>query len=185
MSVQAKRWTREEYDRMVELGLLAPDSHVQLIEGEILEMPPQGAPHSAIIGVVHETLRAIFEGTPFHVRSQMPLVISDDSEPEPDLAVVRGQVRDYMRAHPIAADVILAVEIAGSTIGLDRRRKTKIYAQAGIPEYWIVALQEQILEVFTGPGAAGYERRAVLRRGGSVSPTAKPDAKIGVASLLP
>jgi Uma2 family endonuclease len=185
MSVQAKRWTRAEYERMVELGLLAPDSHVQLIDGEILEMPPQGAPHSATIGVIYEALRTIFKEKPFHVRSQMPLLVSDYSEPEPDLAVVRGQIRDYMRAHPAATDVVLAVEIAGSTIDLDRRRKAKIYAQAGIPEYWIVAIQERVLEVFTGPGAAGYERRVTLQAGDTVSPTAKPDTQIAVASLLP
>jgi Uma2 family endonuclease len=139
MSVQAKRWTREEYERMVELGLLAPDSHVQLIDGEILQMALPGAPHSTAVGHVQDA----------------------------------------------ASDVVLAVEVSDTSIELDRRRKARLYARAGIPEYWVVALEERIIEVFTGPGAAGYERRVALRPGDTASPAVKPDAKIDVASLLP
>lgn len=185
MSVQAKRWTRKEYDRMVELGLLAPDSHVQLIEGEILEMPPQGAPHAGTIIVIRDALQAIFREPGFHVRCQMPLAIDQHSEPEPDLTVVRGRARDYMHKHPAAADAVLAVEIAGTTIDLDRDRKSNLYAHAGIQEYWIVTLQDRVLEVFTSPGPAGYGRRTTVRAGDTVSPLAKTDAKIDVASLLP
>lgn len=185
MSVQAKRWTREEYDRMVDLGLLAPDSHVQLIEGEILEMAPPGAPHSTAVGLVQDALEAAFAGANFQVRVQQPVRIGTDSEPEPDVAVVKGRRLDYLEIHPGADDVALAVEVADTSIDLDRRRKARLYARAGIPEYWIVALPERILEVFTGPGAAGYERHVVLQPGDAVIPTAKADVKIDVASLLP
>lgn len=185
MSVQAKRWTREEYDRMVELGLLAPDSHVQLIEGEILEMAPPGAPHSTAVGLVQDILHATFEGTALHVRGQQPVRIGPDSEPEPDIAVVKGRRLDYLKIHPAAEDVVLVIEVADTSIDLDRRRKARLYGRAGIPEYWIVALPERILEVFTDPGAAGYAQRTVLRPGDAVGPIAKPDAKIDVAALLP
>ena len=184
MSVQAKRWTRAEYERMAELGLLAPDSHVQLIEGEILQMAPPGAPHSTAVGLVQDILHATFQGTAFHVRGQQPIRIGDHSEPEPDVAVVKGRRSDYRAAHPTAADTVLAVEVADTSIELDRRRKARLYARAGIPEYWVVALQERILEVFTGPSAAGYERHVALQPGDTVSPTARPDAKIDVASIL-
>ncbi|MHB8733659.1 MAG: Uma2 family endonuclease [bacterium] len=185
MSVQTKRWTRAEYERMVELGLLAPDSHVQLIDGEILQMAPPGAPHSTAVGHVQDALHAIFQGTAFHVRVQQPILIGDHSVPEPDVAVVKGQRSDYHDTHPAASDVVLAVEVSDTSIELDRRRKARLYSRAGIPEYWIVEIQACILEVFTGPGAAGYERRVALPPGDTVSPTAKPDAKINVASLLP
>ena len=185
MSVQAKRWTREEYDRMVEVGLLAPDSHVQLIEGEILQMAPPGAPHSTAVGLVQDVLEAVFAGTNFQVRVQQPVRIGGDSEPEPDVAIVKGRRLDYLEMHPAAADVALVVEVADTSIDLDRRRKMRLYSAAGIREYWIVALQERILEVFTGPSAAGYEQRTVLQPGDTVSPVAKRDVKIEVASLLP
>ena len=185
MSVQAKRWTREEYDRMVEVGLLAPDSHVQLIEGEILQMAPPGAPHSTAVGLVQDVLEAVFAGTNSQVRVQQPVRIGADSEPEPDVAIVKGRRLDYLEMHPAASDVALVVEVADTSIGLDRRRKARLYARAGIPEYWIVALPERILEVFTGPSPAGYAQRTVLQSGDTVSPVAKRDAKIEVASLLP
>jgi Uma2 family endonuclease len=185
MSVQAKRWTRAEYERMVELGLLVPDSHVQLIGGEILEMAPPGAPHSTAVGHVQDALHAIFQGTAFHVRVQQPILIGDHSVPEPDVAVVKGQRSDYRDAHPAASDVVLAVEVSDTSIELDRRRKARLYSRAGIPEYWVVEIQACIVEVFTRPDAAGYERRVTLHAGDTVSPTAKPDAQIAVASLLP
>ncbi|MHB8733393.1 MAG: Uma2 family endonuclease [bacterium] len=185
MSVQAKRWTRAEYERMVELGFFAPDSHVQLIEGEILQMAPPGAPHSTAVGLVHDALHTIFQGTAFHVRVQQPILIGDHSVPEPDVAVVKGQRSDYRDTHPAASGVALAVEVSDTSIELDRRRKARLYARAGIPEYWVVAIQERVLEIFTGLGAAGYERRVALQPGDAASPTARLDAKIDVASLLP
>jgi Uma2 family endonuclease len=185
MSVQAKRWTREEYDRLVELGVLAPDSHVQLIEGEILQMTPPVAPHSTAVGLVQDALEVAFGGAAFHVRVQQPVRIGTDSEPEPDIAVVNGRRLDYLQVHPAAADVALVVEVADTSIDLDRRRKARLYGRAGIPEYWIVALPERILEVFTGAGTAGYEQHTAFQPGDTVNPVAKPGAKIDVASLLP
>lgn len=146
---------------------------------------PPGAPHATAVGLVQDILHAAFQGTAFHVRAQQPIRIGDDSEPEPDVAVVRGRRLDYRDAHPAAADVVLAVEVADTSIDLDRRRKARLYARAGIPEYWIIAPPERILEVCTNPGPAGYERRAVLRPGDTAGPLARPEARIEVASLLP
>ena len=185
ISVQAKRWTREEFERLAELGLLAPDSHVQLIGGEIFEMPPPGAPHSTAVGLVLEALRAAFQETACHIRVQQPVLIGSHSEPEPDVTVVRGGILNYRETHPAALDVALVVEVADSSIDLDRRRKVRLYGRAGIPEYWIIVLLEKVVEVFTDPGPAGYRQRAVLRQGDTVRPIAKPDAAIQVTSLLP
>lgn len=185
MSVQTKRWTRAEYERMAELGLLAPESHTQLIEGEIFEMAPPGAPHSTAVGLVSDNLRAAFQGTAFHIRVQQPVLIGSDSEPEPDVTVVRGRILDYRKTHPATSDVALVVEVADSSIDLDRRRKARLYGRAGIPEYWIVVLPEKVVEVFAEPGPGGYRQRRMLRQGDTLRPVVKPDAAIQVTSLLP
>jgi Uma2 family endonuclease len=173
---------------MVVAGLLHEDEHVQLIEGEILEMTPQYPPHATAVQLVTHSLTQAF-GRGYAIRPQLPLALSDDSEPEPDVAVVSGGVRDFMHEHPTTATLV--VEVADSSLAFDRRRKARIYAAAGIPEYWIVNLAERALEVYRAPGAvAGAERfayaeHATLDAGGRVSPIARPGASIAVADLLP
>src|ERR1700680_355083 len=119
-AVPLKRWTREEYDRLIGAGILSPEERVELLEGEIVRMWPQNPAHALAIRNTEETLRAIFR-TGFDVRVQMPFVGGGDSEPEPDVAVVRGHRRDYFQAHPATA--VLVVEVADSTLDYDRRRK--------------------------------------------------------------
>jgi Uma2 family endonuclease len=118
----------------------------------------------------------------------MPLALSDDSEPEPDLAVVAGDARVYMKEHPTTA--LLVVEVADSSLAFDRQRKGRIYAAAAIPEYWIVNLAERVLEVYRMPAVAGsggfeYTQRTTLDDRSRVSPLARPDTSIAVANLLP
>lgn len=171
---------------MVAAGLLHEDEHVQLIEGEILQMTPQYPPHAATIQLLDRMLRPVF-GVDADVRAQLPLALSDDSEPEPDLAVVAGRARDYVREHPTTA--LLVVEVADSSLAFDRRRKGRIYAAAAIQEYWIVNLADRVLEVYRAPaaGAGGfdYTERTTIDDRGRVSPLARPDASITVADLLP
>lgn len=183
MSVQAKRWTREEYDRMVALGVLTPESRVQLIDGEILEMTPQGARHATAIRLVERALRRVFGEDAFDVRGQLPLALGPHSEPEPDIAVVQGSLADYRDRHPESA--VLVVEVADESLHLDRNKKVPLYASAGIPEYWILNLEERILEVYRGPEAGGYREHLRLRQGESVTPPARPEARIEVGTLLP
>jgi Uma2 family endonuclease len=137
---------------MVAVGLLHEDEHVQLIEGEILEITPQYPPHAATIQLLTRVLMQVF-GPDAGVRPQLPLALSDDSEPEPDLAVVAGDARSYLKVHPTTA--LLLVEVADSSLAFDRRRKGRIYAAAAIPEYWIVNLAERALEVHRRPQGAG------------------------------
>lgn len=187
MSVQLKRWTREEYDRLVALGALGPDDRVQLIEGEIVEMAPQGPGHFAAVYLVEQALRRIFSGE-YMVRVQGPLALGEHSEPEPDVAVVAGGPRDYLGEHPTTA--LLVVEVSDSTLVFDQTRKAPIYAAAGIPEYWIVNLQDGSLEVLRDPVPADGGRpayRTILRLGPAEhgAPLARPDYSVAVADLLP
>ncbi|MGH7233770.1 MAG: Uma2 family endonuclease [Nitrospiraceae bacterium] len=186
-TVQTRRWTRHEYDRMVELGLLRPDERVELLEGEIITVTPQNSPHSASIGLAHEALLRVF-GADYWIRIQLPLVIDPDSEPEPDLAVVKGTPRDYVKAHPHTA--VLVVEVADTSLSLDRERKLPMYARAGIPEYWIINLTERCLEVYRDPivssdQLACYNVSLRFVSADSVSPFAQPDRSIRVVDLLP
>lgn len=177
-----RRWTRDEYYRMAEAGILRPEDRVELIDGEILTMAPQKSPHATAMQLAQEALREAF-GAGFVVRPQLPLVLDELNEPEPDLAVVRGEPRDYRDAHPTTA--LLVVEVAESSLGFDRGVKSRLYAHAGIPEYWIVDLAGGALEVLRSPAGGEYRERRVLHHGASIAPLARPDTPIAVADLLP
>src|SRR5262249_43192216 len=129
--IELRRWTRAEYDRMVEAGILSEEDKVELIDGEILKKMPQGTPHATGIVLAQETLRPSF-GSGHVVRVQLPLAPDDFSEPEPDLAVMRGSARDYDGIHPETA--VLVVEVAETSLAFDRGRKASLYARAQIPE---------------------------------------------------
>lgn len=186
-AVQIKRRTRREYDRMAEAGILDPDERVQLIAGEIVAMAPRNSPHSASIGLVEAALRQIF-GPAHWIRIQSPIIVDPDSEPEPDLAVVAGSPREYVKEHPRTA--LLVVEVADTTLSLDRDRKRAIYARAGIPEYWIVNLADRCLEVYRDPMSpagqpASYRSSQKLGPSDRLAPLAVAGTTVGVADLLP
>jgi Uma2 family endonuclease len=184
MSVRTKLWTREEYDRLVALGAFPPDAHVQLIEGEIVEMTPQGAAHAAAIRMIEEALRSAFP-VGYDVRVQLPLALLPDSEPEPDVAVVSGSFRDYLTHHPEAA--VLVVEVADESLAHDRARKATVYARGRVPEYWILNLADRQLEVSRDPdpGNGSYRTAHIIRDGDEAAPLAAPAARIPVNALLP
>jgi Uma2 family endonuclease len=180
-----RRFSREEYWRMAEAGIFSPDERVELVDGEILrKVTPQGIRHARGIRAVNEALRAAFPSG-YDVRAQLPMVLDPYSEPEPDLSVVRGSWRDYQE-HPTTA--VLVVEIADSTIRTDRLLKARVYARAGIPEYWILNLQDRVLEVCRGPEQVGTEWRyhtfEHLGPDGSVAPLEAPASIVRVADLL-
>jgi Uma2 family endonuclease len=180
--VDDRRWTREEYERRVEEGFFQPGERLELVDGILYEMTPQSSFHAAGVRGSQEALRPIFsEG--YDIRSQLPLALGFDSEPEPDVAVVLGSWRDYSRSHPTSA--ILIVEVADSSLLHDRKRKASLYARAEIAEYWLMNLVRWCLEVYREPKDGVYTSRTVLREGDSVSPLSRPDAAILVASLLP
>jgi Uma2 family endonuclease len=183
------RWTREEYYKLGAAGLLLPEARVELIEGEILQMPPQGPAHSTGTRTAQESLRNAF-GRGFDVRPQLPLSLGQASDPEPDLAVVPGNPLDYLDGHPSTA--LLVVEVSDDTLAFDRREKASLYARAGLQDYWIVNLPEAVVEVYRDPrpqaeSPYGYGYTQVTRHapGDTLTPLAAPQAKIPVENLLP
>jgi Uma2 family endonuclease len=186
---RTKRWSRLEYERLVDLGAFQPGDRVELVAGELLVREPQGSPHATGIRAVEEALRSAL-GPGWEVRTQMPVALDDESEPEPDVIVVPGSYRDYSHAHP--SRPALLVEVAESSLAYDRDDKGSLYARARVPEYWIVNLEERVLEVYreSGPdvGAAhGWSYCATQRLGPEdcVTPLVAPSARIRIADLLP
>ena len=176
------RWSRDAYDRAVEAGVFGPDDRIELIDGQLLAVTPQGSRHAALVNQAGEVLRDAFGGG-YSVRTQCPLAVGDDSEPEPDLAVVRGRPLDYLAAHPTTA--ILVVEVSDETLRRDRTVKQRLYARHGLPEYWILAVPDACLEVHREPAATGYRSVTTLRAGDRIAPLARPGVEVAVADLLP
>lgn len=167
---------------MVETGLLSEDAPYELIEGELIEMSPQGTRHSVAGELVAQRLIATApEGT--HVRAQRPLDCGDESVPEPDVALVLGAMRDFIARHPRADEVLLVVEVSMTTQDVDHR-KAAIYARAGAPVYWLLDLQNRRLEVHAEPHPDGYHLVRILEDDDAVEvPGAKE--RWPVRELLP
>jgi Uma2 family endonuclease len=187
-AVRTRRWTRVEYDSLIETGFLGPSDKIELLGGQLCVSEPQNSPHARAISLGLETLqKALAPG--WHVRVQLPIALDDESEPEPDLAVVSGGPRDYAD-HP--SRPALVVEVADSSLALDREHKGSLYARARLPEYWIVNLVDRVLEVHREPGPDagaqyGWAYRVLLTLGPDehVTPLAAPSARILVADFLP
>jgi Uma2 family endonuclease len=185
---QVHRWTRHEYHRLAELGFFE-GRRVELIEGQVIDMAAMKSPHAVAIDLVDAALTAVF-GSGYYIRQQKPFVVSDISEPEPDVAVVQGSIRDYTEAHP--AEAALLVEIADTSVSYDRTFKGSLYAKAGVAEYWIVNLVKRQLEVYRQPVAddqAAYEWKyaevSTYQAGQSVAPLNAADQWVAVVDLLP
>jgi Uma2 family endonuclease len=188
-SPRIKRWTRLEYERLVNLGAFLPGDRLELVGGALLVREPQGGPHFTAVGLVEDALRVAF-GPGWTVRAQGPIALDDDSEPEPDNAVVSGSRRDHVRAHP--SRPVLIVEVADWTLRFDRNTKASLYARAGIADYWIVNLVDHVLEVRRDPGPAPkaryghrYATTIMLRGEERVTSLSAPHAAVLVADLLP
>ncbi len=182
MGIRTKLWTREEYDRLVAAGAFHPMARLQLVQGEIVEMAPQSAKHATAVQRLQKALETVF-GAGHNVRPQLPLALSDESEPEPDVAVVEGSLEDFRHQHPTRA--ILIVEIADSTLSFDKKRKHAMYAAAGVPEYWILNLVDGVLEIYRAPRESTYSATHRLGPDDRVSPLAAPGRHLRVADLLP
>ncbi len=185
---RARRFNKGEYYRLGELGFFQ-GQRVELIEGRLMVLSPQGPTHSAIVDQVARALESIF-GPGHWVRRQYPLDLGQTTEPEPDVSVVQGTLQQFMNNHPTSA--VLLVEVSDTTLSYDRRRKGSLYARAGIDDYWIVNLRRRRLEVYrapipdaTRPHGHRYSSRTDLLPPAFVSPLALPAASVGVAALLP
>jgi hypothetical protein len=179
-----RRFTRKEYYRMAEVGILKPTERVELIRGEIIEMSPIGPRHSAFVDNLTQLLITRLAGRA-RVSVQNPLVLSDDTEPEPDLKVLRHRATvPYKEREAYAEDVVLLVEVAETSLAYDRSTKLRLYAEAGIPEYWVVDCVAESIEVYRSPGAHGYEQVSRVAGAASVSPRAFPELSLTLAEIF-
>jgi len=185
---QLHLWNRYEYYLMAEMGMFTR-KHVELIEGQVIEMSPQGTQHITSVTLVGDLFRRVFVSG-FFVRIQGPLNLGEHSEPEPDVAVVSGSIRDYNQAHPTTA--VLVVEISDTSLNYDRTHKARLYAKAGIAEYWIVNLISRQLEVYRDiisdeAQLFGFGYRSIMffTETDFVTPLVMPNVSIAVADLLP
>lgn len=175
------RFNRVQYERMTEAGVFGPEDRLELLDGEIIDRAPQKSRHATAVTLVAEVLRTLF-GPGATVRVQLPFCLDDNSEPEPDVAVVPGNPRDYRDAHPSRARLIC--EVSDTTLAYDRGRKLAAYARAGIPEYWILDLTAETLEVCRKPEHSGYAQRWNVAAEGRISAEGSAQ-NILVKDLLP
>lgn len=187
--VRTRRWTRVEYERLIERGMLDEDEPIELLDGLLLVKEPQDTPHAMAIGLVAEVLRTAF-GPGWWVRERLPIALDDRSEPEPDVSVAAGSPRDYHDTHPTRPALI--VEVALSGLRVARGRKRAAYARAGLADYWILNLVDRVLEVHREPRRRNdvrprwtYATTVALDAGAVVTPLAAPAARIRVGDLLP
>ena len=187
--VRTRRWTRAEYDRLIDIGLFLPGEPLELLGGELVVSEPQGSAHYTAIGLVEDALRAAL-GPGWLVRSQGPIELDDESEPEPDIAVMRGDRRSYSHRHPSRPALVL--EVAKSSLAFDREHKGSLYARARLDDYWIVNLVDRVVEIYrrpvpdtSAPFGSRYASKEVLSAESSVELLEVPGARILVSDLLP
>jgi Uma2 family endonuclease len=183
LAATRRRFTRKEYYRMAEAGILREDDRVELIKGEIIEMSPIGRRHKAfVLNLTQLLVGRLAERALVNVQSG--IVLSDDSEPEPDIAVLRRRDVPYKEREAHADDVLLLIEVADSSLAYDRSTKLRLYAEAGIPEYWVVDCGAETVEVHRGPEAYGYREVRLVMGAATLTPQAFPDVELSTADIF-
>ncbi|MFQ4135854.1 Uma2 family endonuclease [Nodosilinea sp. PGN35] len=176
------KWTLEDYHQMIAAGILS-DRRVELLNGEIIELPPEGEPHAYYTSTVGNYLRTLL-GNRAQISEGHPITIpATQSEPEPDIAVVQPLGREYLRHHPYPENVFWLIEFSNTSLKKDSDPKARAYAAAGIPDYWIVNLQTMELIIMRDPADGCYRSQNTLTEG-TIAPIAFPDISISVRRLL-
>lgn len=178
-----RRFTVKEYHRMALVGILREDDRIELLEGEVIEMSPIGSRHAACVDRLTEVFSERLRRRAT-IRVQNPIRLGEDSEPQPDLALVQPRPDFYASFHPEPQDVFLLIEVADTSEEHDREVKIPLYARWGIPEVWLVDLAGDAIEVYRGPGPDGYREVYRVRRGESLSIQAFPDIVLAVEEVL-
>ncbi len=172
-------WTVEEYHQMINYGILTPESRVELLEGRIIEMNPQRAPHAATTQRSSDYLKGRLNQQA-HIRMQLPITLST-SEPEPDIAVVNIDPKVYGDRHPTANEIFFLVEVADTTLRKDRQEKGLIYAKANLPEYWVLDVSDRQAYIFRNPTSKGYNSETVLSDNGVIKPVSFPSVSLSLS----
>jgi Uma2 family endonuclease len=173
----------DDYHRMAEVGILGEDDHVELLDGQIVEMSPIGPRHAGavnnLVRLLHRTL-----GDAVILGVQNPVVLGAPSEPQPDIAVLKPRADAYSGAHPSPEDILLVIEVADTSLESDRDVKLPLYARAGISEAWLVDLSHDIVEVHRRPSPEGYREVRTLRRGDTLAALVVSTGSISVDEVL-
>lgn len=181
--VTRRKFDVRDYYRLAEAGILREDDHVELIEGEIVTMVPIGSGHSgAVAALTYVFMHAA--GSRATVVGQHPLRLSDISEPQPDVMLLKPRADFYRSGHPTAADVLLLIEVAQSSLRYDRGVKLPLYARHGVPEVWIVDLANRVVEVHRDPQPDGYAGSATFGPGEMLEPALLPGLRLPVVDAI-
>lgn len=183
MSLPHRTWTVDEYHRMFEAGILGPDERTELIDGEIVPMTPPSPRHAGVVDRLNRLFNRIV-GDDVIVRVQNPLTVAVKREPQPDVAIVWFRPELHDQGHPTAADALLVVEVSESSLSVDRGAKRDGYAQAGVPEYWIVDLSRGTVVVHRAPVGGRYTEEREYRSGESLTSPALSGRELRVQDVL-
>ncbi|MGG6266656.1 Uma2 family endonuclease [Leptolyngbya sp. AN03gr2] len=181
MTISTLKWTIEHYHQAIGAGVF-DDVRVELLDGELIEMPPEGTPHASLSSDAGDYLRDRLKDRA-KVREGHPITLSNRSEPEPDLAIVDPDSSIYRLHHPYPENIFWVIEYSESSLEKDLKVKTTIYAEANIAEYWVINLKRRELVVFRDPVDGEYQSRSTLTSG-MIHPLAFPDIEIEVAKLI-
>jgi Uma2 family endonuclease len=179
-----KYWTVQDYHRMSDLGILDPNQRTELIAGQIVLMTAKGTPHVITLQLLATNIQEQL-GKSALIRTQDPIRLDNFSEPEPDLAIVKGTILDYAEHHPIPEDIYLVIEVADSTLKQDCEVKDKLYARSNIAEYWVIDIKNRQVRIFRDPTPTGYGSQLMLTATHAVSPLAFPEIVLSIDSILP
>ncbi|MEW6493649.1 MAG: Uma2 family endonuclease [Cyanobacteriota bacterium] len=184
-----KRFTIDEYHRLAELGFFTEDDRIELIRGEIMQMAAKGTPHTNCCRDLLEELAGLLAGRA-KLQCQDPIVLPSNSEPEPDFAILRKRADNYRFALPKADDVLFVIEIADSTLKYDQEVKVPLYAEAGIPDYWIFNLVKNHLEAYSEPyqelkGNFGYSIKRIVLPNQALALPCFPDLSLDLSKVFP
>jgi len=189
MVLELRLLTVQDYHRMTETGILDAEERVELIAGQIVEMAAKGTAHETCNRrLMRELLKLL--GDRATLQNQSSIVLSNQSEPEPDFAIVQNRADDYLAGHPTAADVIWVIEVADSSLGYDQAVKLPLYAQAGIADYWIFNLVEGRLEVYSEPyqtteGQFGYRVTRIVLPNEAIALPGFADRSLDLVKVFP
>jgi Uma2 family endonuclease len=187
--VTPKRFTIDEYHRLISLGFLTEDARIELIRGELIQMTAKGTPHTVCSSILCRQLDRLL-GDRVVIRGQDPITLSNNSEPEPDVVIARGKDEDYLAHHPYAEDILLVIEISDSTLTYDQTTKLKLYAEVGIDNYWIVNLNARQLERYNQPyqnaqGEFNYLSKQISLPNQSVAIPGFEDSLLDLSRIFP
>ncbi|NEO30518.1 MAG: Uma2 family endonuclease [Symploca sp. SIO3C6] len=181
MTVTRAKWTIDDYHHMIAAGIL-DNRHVELLRGEIFEMSPEGEPHAYFSSEAGEYLMRLLDNRAM-IRLSKPITLPNDSEPEPDIAIVQRLGREYLEHHPYLENVFWLIEYSDSSLEKDLEIKSKVYAEVKIGEYWVVNLQKRELVVFREPQDGEYALIST-QNGGTIYPLTFPDLAVSVDLII-